>query len=337
MTITIAATLVKPPVLEAPSGRAAGISSADDPSTGLDFASVLLGLPDKMAPADDKKAPVEVSPPLADPQFLAVLDLNPPAQARMAHERLVDPTGLPSVSTLSPGRPDTLEQQLWNQDTGARGSSALPAMSADGNGNAAKFAAAAPVAADVLTRAEPITAETSLSAASNLATLASGPHTPATGAFAQSAQEMPLGIQTPLRDASWAGELGQKLLWFVGNDKQLAQLTLNPPQLGSIEVTLQIDKDSAKAHFVSANADVRAAIETALPRLREMFAGTGIMLAQVSVGSESFQQPSGGQQGPSHQHRPMADGAILGIDASGGPTGQVIATHRGNALIDIFA
>lgn len=149
---------------------------------------------------------------------------------------------------------------------------------------------------------------------------------------------MPLGIQTPLRDASWAGELGQKLLWFVGNDKQLAQLTLNPPQLGSIEVTLQIDKDNAKAHFVSANADVRAAIETALPRLREMFAGTGIMLAQVSVGSESFQQPSGEQQGPSHQHRPMADGAILGIDASGSPTGQLIATHRGsNALIDIFA
>jgi flagellar hook-length control protein FliK len=132
--------------------------------------------------------------------------------------------------------------------------------------------------------------------------------------------------------------LGQKLLWFASHDeKQLAQLTLHPPQLGSIEITLNLDKDGASAHFVSPNADVRGAIETAVPRLREMFAGAGIELGQVSVGSESFRQQPDGQQESSHRPRPLADNAILGSDSANRLSGETFITQRGRGLVDIFA
>ncbi|WP_273703904.1 flagellar hook-length control protein FliK, partial [Candidatus Accumulibacter vicinus] len=144
-------------------------------------------------------------------------------------------------------------------------------------------------------------------------------------------------LRTPLRDSSWAGDLGQKLLWFASNEKQLAHLTLHPPQLGSIEITLNLEKDGATAHFVSPNADVRGAIETAVPRLREMFAGTGIALGQVSVGSESFRQQPDGQQESSHRPRPQADNAILGSDSANGLSSKTFVTQRGHGLIDIFA
>ena len=108
-------------------------------------------------------------------------------------------------------------------------------------------------------------------------------------------------------------------------------------RLGTVEITLKIDKDSANAHFVSANAEVRGAIETALPRLREMFASAGIDLGQVSVGGESFRQQSDGQRQPAGSPRPMADTAILGNDSRGDLVGQSIVTHRGSALVDIFA
>ena len=139
-----------------------------------------------------------------------------------------------------------------------------------------------------------------------------------------------------IRD-SWSTDLGQKLLWFAGNDKQQAQLTLNPPQLGSVEISLKIDRETASAHFVSANADVRAAIETALPRLREMFASAGIDLGQVSVGSESFRQQADSQRQPSGSPRPMADAAILGDDSATSLVGLNIATRGGSTLVDIFA
>lgn len=149
--------------------------------------------------------------------------------------------------------------------------------------------------------------------------------------------EAPKELQTPLRDPAWNSEFGQKLLWFAHNDKQEAHLTLNPPQLGSIEITLNLDKDSASAYFASANPEVRNAIETAAPRLREMFAAAGIDLGQVGVGSESFrEQPNNRQQQPS-THRQTADNAILDIDlASSLPTAGV-TTRLGSARVDIFA
>ena len=144
-------------------------------------------------------------------------------------------------------------------------------------------------------------------------------------------------LEKPLHDRSWATDLGQKLLWFVSNDKQGAQLTLNPPQLGSIEITIHMDKNGANAHFASPNPDVRGAIETAVPRLREMFAGAGIDLGQVSVGSESFRQQSDGQPDTSQRPRILADKAILGGGSAGGIPGATAITRHGSSLVDTFA
>ena len=144
-------------------------------------------------------------------------------------------------------------------------------------------------------------------------------------------------LEKPLHDRSWATDLGQKLLWFVSNDRQGAQLTLNPPQLGSIEITIHMDKNGANAHFASPNPDVRGAIETAVPRLREMFAGAGIDLGQVSVGSESFRQQSDGQQDTSQRPRMLADKAILGGGSAGGMPGATAITRHGSSLVDTFA
>lgn len=172
--------------------------------------------------------------------------------------------------------------------------------------------------------------------ASSLSTLAAVPGNAVSGATVTDGTTDHL--RTPLRDPSWAGDLGQKLLWFASNEKQLAQLTLHPPQLGSIEITLNLDKDAATAHFVSPHADVRGAIETAVPRLREMFAGTGIELGQVSIGSESFRQQPDGQRESSHRPRPQADNAILDSDSANGLlSGKSFVAQRGRGLIDIFA
>ncbi|MBP6709003.1 MAG: flagellar hook-length control protein FliK, partial [Candidatus Accumulibacter sp.] len=154
---------------------------------------------------------------------------------------------------------------------------------------------------------------------------------------AATGNEAPRPLQTPLGDPSWANELGQKLLWFASNDRQLAQLTLHPAQLGTLEITLNLSKDGATAHFVSHSAEVREAIETAVPRLREMLAGSGIELGQVSVGGEFSWQQAESRREPSQPSRRLADNAILGVDSADGLPARPILTQRGYGMIDVFA
>lgn len=148
----------------------------------------------------------------------------------------------------------------------------------------------------------------------------------------------PQTLQTPLHDPSWNVEFGQKVLWIAHHDQQQAHLTINPPHLGAIEISVNLNPDnSASAAFVAADAEVRSALESSLPRLREMFATAGIDLGQVSVGSESFRQSSERQQHAPRTPRGMADKAILGNDLTGVSSASGLAGCIGDGLVDTFA
>lgn len=150
-------------------------------------------------------------------------------------------------------------------------------------------------------------------------------------------REASLSVPTPIRDQNWAGDFGQKIVWLASSDKQSAQLTLNPPHMGPIEVSLNMNKGSATASFVSASAEVRDAIETALPRLREMFASAGIALGQTNVSAQSFQQQASHGEANRSPSQWMADNAILVANSAGSLPSRAFSAQQGNALVDIFA
>lgn len=83
--------------------------------------------------------------------------------------------------------------------------------------------------------------------------------------------------------SGWGEALGERVLWLIGNRVSAAQLSLNPPELGPLEVRILLDGDQAQLHFVSAHAHVREALEGALPRLREMLGEAGIQLLDAGV------------------------------------------------------
>lgn len=151
------------------------------------------------------------------------------------------------------------------------------------------------------------------------------------------AAEAAAHVATPVRDPHWGAEFSQKVVWVAGQDKQTAQLTLNPPQLGPVEVTINVSHDQATAVFSSPHSEVRQAIETAMPQLREAFAAAGIELGQASVNSESFRQQQGNEQRPG-QPRGNGEGVIL-ADDSGGDASTMATTKisQGLGLVDTFA
>lgn len=129
----------------------------------------------------------------------------------------------------------------------------------------------------------------------------------------------------------WDQGLGERLLWMAGQKQQVAQLHLNPPDLGPLQITLTLEDDQASAQFVCAHATVREAIETAMPRLREMLADNGITLGNASVGSDAFYE----QAQPQHEARAFAPEPAA-ADSGAAPRGErVLPSARG--LVDTFA
>lgn len=98
-------------------------------------------------------------------------------------------------------------------------------------------------------------------------------------------------VDVPLNQPGWDQALGDKVLWLVNRQMQGAELRLNPPQLGPLEVRIAVDQDQARVLFMSQNVAVREAVEAALPRLREMLGASGFDQIDVNVSQHSLDQP----------------------------------------------
>ncbi len=88
-------------------------------------------------------------------------------------------------------------------------------------------------------------------------------------------------------------ELGQRILWLSGHNLRSAEIRLDPPELGPLQVQVHSHRDGASIQFTTHSAAVRDAVESNLPRLRELLESSGLNLLDVNVA----QQQQGGAQG----------------------------------------
>ena len=124
---------------------------------------------------------------------------------------------------------------------------------------------------------------TSLSPASN---------NPATNSFSSmNLATMPqTEIAEPFGRPAWAQGMGKQILWMANQNISSAEIRLNPAHLGPIEVRLDISDDQINVALSSRHANVREAMEMALPKLREMFDSNGLSLADTDISHQSFAQ-----------------------------------------------
>lgn len=90
----------------------------------------------------------------------------------------------------------------------------------------------------------------------------------------------------PLHDPSFGERLSQHVVILVNEGVRSARLSVNPPELGPIEVRISVDKHEAVVHLASLHAGARDAIDAALPRLREMLEQSGLRLGEAGVFAE---------------------------------------------------
>ena len=140
-------------------------------------------------------------------------------------------------------------------------------------------------------------------------------------------------LEARVGDRGWDRGLGDKLVWMAGHGQQVAQLHLNPPDLGPLKITLTLNHDQASAQFVCAHAAVREAIETAMPRLREMLADSGITLGNTNVSNDAFRE----QAQPQHEPRAYPLPPTAAAADAGTITRGERALRRRHGLVDTFA
>ena len=127
-------------------------------------------------------------------------------------------------------------------------------------------------------------------------------------------------LQTPAGQPGWDVEVGNRIRWMVGQNNSGLELRLNPAELGSVEVKLSSEGERTNVTFFAANPAAREALEAALPRLREMFADSGMQLANADVSDQSLQQ----------EREQLADSGAL---ASDGSTGEAMALETEPGLM----
>lgn len=105
-------------------------------------------------------------------------------------------------------------------------------------------------------------------------------------------------MDTAFGQQGWSDSLGRQLLVMSSQGVSSAQIRLDPPELGSLTVKIQMSADQqTSVSFVSQHAVVREALEQQLNRLQDLFRDQGLNLQDVSVSDQSSQQREGQEHG----------------------------------------
>ena len=97
-------------------------------------------------------------------------------------------------------------------------------------------------------------------------------------------------LKAPVSSPDWGPALNQRVTWMVANSLQNASITVNPPNLGPLEINIQTDQNKTNVQFIVSSSEVRQAIQDAIPALSKMFENSGLQLGQADINSRSHSQ-----------------------------------------------
>jgi len=136
-------------------------------------------------------------------------------------------------------------------------------------------------------------------------------------------------LATSVANPGWADGLADRVNWMVQQDLGQAHLRLNPPQLGPVEVRVQVSGEQATVAFTAHNQQARDALENASQRLRDLLGSQGFVNVQVDINQQAFHE------------RPMLtqpyDEGMPQARPDGVPTAITTVVRGARGLLDAYA
>lgn len=139
----------------------------------------------------------------------------------------------------------------------------------------------------------------------------------------------PLEIPVDISNSQWADKFSEHIIWLGHQGIKSALIKIHPEDLGPLEISIKVVKDSASVNINSHSSHVREILDQALPRLREMMTEQGLNLTDVHIGSDANSRDSS-QNGQSFE-----EGTFMSSEDDVQITPLIKRAHKG--LIDYFA
>lgn len=144
-------------------------------------------------------------------------------------------------------------------------------------------------------------------------------------------------LTVPPQNPAWGDIVGDRVHWMANQNIQEAKIRLNPPELGLLEVRVHIGHDQQTSiSFSSPHSQVRDALETAVPRLREMFTDSGLSLGDVNISHQSMAGHGQNGQGEQRPASPNSGAFSIMDDPVESPRIQQL-TSQGSGMLDLYA
>ncbi|MGF2685012.1 flagellar hook-length control protein FliK [Marinobacter sp. DUT-3] len=145
-------------------------------------------------------------------------------------------------------------------------------------------------------------------------------------------------VDVPVGHAEWGDKMVGKLTWLTANKLSVAEIHLTPPDMGPMEVRVQVHQEQANITVHAANPAVRDQLELHSHRLRDMLSEQGLSLEQFDV-ADSAQRQTNGQDadGESENAEGRARDELAGVspEEAEAHVNALDLTWKGE--VDIFA
>ncbi|MGI9293555.1 MAG: flagellar hook-length control protein FliK, partial [Pseudomonadales bacterium] len=114
---------------------------------------------------------------------------------------------------------------------------------------------------------------------------------PPTMAPLQAADPNFANVASMLNQGQAMNSLNERLQFMLLNGQNSAEIQLDPPELGSLQVRVTTRHEQTSVIFVAPNNAVRDALELQLPRLRDTLEGAGLQLQDADVFAQTDDKP----------------------------------------------
>ncbi len=153
-----------------------------------------------------------------------------------------------------------------------------------------------------------------------------------TTAAAATPDRAPVDTTTP----RWQEAFASRVQWLADQNIGEAHIRLNPPELGAVDVKISLVEDRTFVQLTTHTTAARDELAQSLPRLRELFAASGLDLggASVATGRDGHARNDGGPTDPPYASRQAFASDGDEVAATAAPSRRSAA---GASRIDLFA
>ncbi len=114
-------------------------------------------------------------------------------------------------------------------------------------------------------------------------------------------------LRQGIQSSAWAGNFAQNIAQMTINNRNFAEIRLDPPELGSILVKINQKANDTQIQFQVQNSDAKSAVENSLNKLRDTLEQQGFSQVNVDVQQQSPQYS---------QHRRQQADELSGFSSS---------------------